>query len=767
MMSSTMTRLPVLLLSPLALLGCEVQQTPVLQALPAVQGQAGVVAPRINGAIGATTALGTPIVTYGTVRPSAAAIAEATQPGASNEPGDISLDFVDTDIREIVAQTLGTILRVNYTIDPTVRGTATLRTVNPIPRSRVLASLQAVLAQNGATILESGGLYRVAPAAIAAAAPGIAVAGVAGSAVIPLRYASADDLAKVLQPYAGATGRISPDPGRNALLISGDPGTREALLNLVHAFDIDALAGQSYALFPVSSGTARDFGTAMTEAMRSGQGAALAGIVRVVPMERINAVLLVSAQPRYIDDARRIYGLVERSRRQTVRGWSVFYLQNSKSNDVAYVLQQAFTPNHVTATPSARAVGATARRSAGTNSFNSGGGGGGSGSSLGSGSGSLRSAGSSLSGQDSTQSQPAPGQNPANPLLGGLDPAGGTGGGPGQGGGQGGQGDADLNTIRIIPNAENNAILVYATPAEHDTIEAMLHKIDILPLQVRIDAVIAEVTLNDSLSYGTQFFFKGGGINGALNFNTASGAAASALATSFPGFVLTGGTNETYALSALQNVTTVKVLSSPQLMVLDNESARLQVGNLVPYLTTSSQSTLTTNSAIINSIDYRETGVIMEVTPRVNSGGLVTLDIAQEVSDVDTTATASSQIASPTFLERNVRSRVVVQDGQTIGLAGLIRDNASRGNSGIPWLKDVPLLGFLAGQQTNSRGRTELLVLVTPHVVHDQRDARALTEDLRDQLINAATIPGELQRLPQSGSPDPQRRVRGSVGLER
>jgi general secretion pathway protein D len=151
----------------------------------------------------------------------------------------------------------------------------------------------------------------------------------------------------------------------------------------------------------------------------------------------------------------------------------------------------------------------------------------------------------------------------------------------------------------------------------------------------------------------------------------------------------------------------------------------------------------------------------------VNSGGLVTLDIAQEVSDVDPTASANSQIASPTFLERNVRSRVVVQDGQTIGLAGLIRDNSNRGNSGIPWLKDVPILGLLAGQQGNTRGRTELLVLVTPHVVHDQRDARALTEDLRDQLINAAAIPGELQRLPQSGSPDPQRRVRRSAGLDR
>ncbi len=762
-------RYTLALLPPLALLGCETQQPPVLASLPPVSGEAGQAAPRVSGPIGKADTGGTALVTYGTVRPSAAARAEAAG-SAGPEAGDVSLDFVDTDLREIVAQVLGTVLKVNYTIDPAVRGTATLRTVNPVPRSRVLAALQAVLAQNNATVFESGGLYRVAPAANAAASPGAGGPGIAGSAVVPLRYASADDLAKVLQPYAGATGRVSPDTGRNALLISGDPTTREALLNLVHAFDIDVLAGQSYALFPVGSGSAKDFGTALSDALRSGQGGALAGVVRVVPMERINAVLLVSAQSRYIDDARRVYSLVERARRQTVRGWSVFYLQNSKSNDVAYVLQQAFTPNRVTATPSARAAGTQARRNGNTtNSFNSGGSGlgsvgGRSGSSGGSGSSGLGGGGLGGGGLGDAGSQPAPGQNPANPLLGGLDstpsPAGSSGAAAG--------GDTDLNTIRIIPNAENNAILLYATPAEHDTIEAMLHKIDILPLQVRIDAVIAEVSLNDNLNYGTQFFFKGGGINGALNLNSmATLATQGALASAFPGFVLNGGTNETYALSALQNVTTVKVLSSPQLMVLDNEAARLQVGNLVPYLTSSSQSQLTNNANIVNSIDYRETGVIMEVTPRVNSGGLVTLDISQEVSDVDNSATASSPIPSPTFLQRNVKSRVVVQDGQTIGLAGLIRDNSSRGNSGIPWLKDVPVLGFLAGQQTNSRNRTELLVLITPHVVHDQRDARALTEDLRDQLINAAAVPSELGRLGPSGSVDPQRRVRRGIGLER
>jgi general secretion pathway protein D len=187
--------------------------------------------------------------------------------------------------------------------------------------------------------------------------------------------------------------------------------------------------------------------------------------------------------------------------------------------------------------------------------------------------------------------------------------------------------------------------------------------------------------------------------------------------------------------------------------VLDNQMARLQVGDNVPYLTQSAQSTITNTADIINSVSYQETGVILQVVPKVNSGGLVTLDISQEVSDV--AKTASSGIDSPTFSERKVRSHVVVQDGQTIGLAGLISDNVSRSNAGIPYLKDIPILGSLFGTQDNTRQRTELLILITPHVLQDQRDARSLTQDMREKLRNAGLVPQEVQSLPPSGSANP------------
>jgi len=226
-------------------------------------------------------------------------------------------------------------------------------------------------------------------------------------------------------------------------------------------------------------------------------------------------------------------------------------------------------------------------------------------------------------------------------------------------------------------------------------------------------------------------------------------------------------------LTALQGITTVKTLSSPELLVLDNETAQLQVGNLVPYL--SAQTSVPTSSLLgggletSNSVNYFNTGVITQITPRVNSGGLVTLDITQQVSGVaansGSTATSGSSINSPTFTQRAVQTRVVVQDSQTVGLAGLIQDNVSRGNTGIPFLKDIPIISLLTSTQTNTRSRTELLVLLTPHVLHDQRDARALTEDLREQLPRAAYVPEELQRLPRGGSDDPEQRPRSRIPL--
>jgi general secretion pathway protein D len=683
-------------------------------------------------------------------------------PGARGQAGDVTLNFVDTDIREIARTILGTTLKLNYTIDPNVHGTGSIDTGTPLPRSALLPTLETLLNANGATLVERNGVYAVVP--IAAGNTSNAVSGAnaigAGTQVVALRYAAAKDLAKVLEPYVAEGGKITPDPGRNALLVSGDAAVRQTLVSLIRAFDIDILAGQSYALFPAGDSDPSKLAGELEKVFQAQGEGPLGGLVRVLPMERVNAVLVVSSQPRYIDGARRFVGLMNRVEDATARAWHVYYVQNGQSADLELLLQRAFTPRNVS--PTAAPPGTTAPGAA---QLTIGGGAGPGGNVMGfGGQGSTSGLGGAAGGAGVTTGAPgAPGAAGAAGGLGAGIPqpqAAAAEGAPpateplstetGAGGGA-----PPENRMRIIANRRNNALLIYATPSEYAVIEGMLRKIDIIPLQVLIEATIAQVTLNDTLQYGTQFFFKADHVANTLGTPPVTGFP-SLTGLTFPStspfYILSKSPN--FALAALAAVTKVKVLSAPQVMVLDNEPARIQVGQQVPVLTGQAVSTITTTAPVVNSVDYHSTGVIMQVTPRVNSGGLVALDIAQEVSDVAAQAT-NTVVGSPTFDDQVFRTRVVVQDGQTIGMAGLIRDNVSNGNSGIPFLKDIPILGTLVSTQNNSRMRTELLVLITPHVVHDQRDARALTEDLRGQLLGASLVPQQVQRKGSPGLANP------------
>lgn len=727
----------VLLFLSVALAACQNQAAVAPDARPPgpppPPAEAGTVQPRISGPVANRASSSRPLVSYGAEHEVRSGRVGTTRSGSTS--GDYTLNFVDADIREIAAAILGDMLQINYAIDPSVRGTATVKTPRPLPRDELLPALRTLLNQNGLTLLVQDGLYRVAPAAAATASPTLG----GDTEIIALRYASAKELADVLQPFLTEGGKVSADPAHNALILSGDTNARSALRDLIRSFDIDLLANQSYAIFPVVNGSPDQAANELRQALGGDEETPAERLVRVIPMQRANAILVVSNQPRYVENARRLFRMTEQARGATARTWHVYYVQNGQSSDLEYVLQRAFTPGHVTSTRGGLAPAGTTAPGFDQMTMNS------------------RTRTGTGTGIGRGGNEPIA-DGSAEPSAGTIDGQGGLGDGFGAapeagppealselGGGE----DAEADGIRIIANRTNNALLIYATPDEYSTIEAMLRKIDILPLQVRIDATIAEVTLNDTLRYGTQFFFKSGGLQGFLS-NTDLGTAAG----EFPGFVLTRGVGSVrFAISALQNVTNVRVLSSPQVMVLDNQPARLQVGDLVPYLTQSAISTDTSDAPIVNNIDYRETGVILQVVPRVNSGGLVSLDIAQEVSDVR--ETTSSTINSPTFLERKVRSRVVIQDGDTIGLAGLIRDNDSVGNSGLPWLKNIPVLGAVFGTQNNVRVRTELLVLITPHVVHDQRDARALTADLRENLSGASAVPAALPAKPTSGANDP------------
>jgi general secretion pathway protein D len=304
---------------------------------------------------------------------------------------------------------------------------------------------------------------------------------------------------------------------------------------------------------------------------------------------------------------------------------------------------------------------------------------------------------------------------------------------------------AEGREIRIIANDATNALIILATAADYRMIEAALKKLDIVPLQVLIEATIAEVTLTDELKYGLQWFFKTGNLSFNLTEGTESGVAQSFASSTIPSAFsfLFSTTNIQAAINALEKVTDVNVISSPQLMVLDNQTATLQVGDQVPFATQSAvnldnidpndpnTSTITTSNQLI------DTGIILKVTPRVNKGGLVIMEIEQEVSDA--IGTTSSGIDSPTIQQRKITSTIAIQSGETVALGGLIKDKKDNSKSGLPVLSQVPVLGALFGTTSNTDTRTELLILITPRVVRNLHEARAVTDELRKRL--RAVIP--------------------------
>ena len=290
---------------------------------------------------------------------------------------------------------------------------------------------------------------------------------------------------------------------------------------------------------------------------------------------------------------------------------------------------------------------------------------------------------------------------------------------------------------RITADDRNNVLLVFANAAEMRSLQSALDKLDVPALQVLIEAVVAEVVLTDDLRYGVQWFFEEGDFSFTLsNQNTG------AVANLFPGFsTLLSGSDIRATLSALENITEVRVVSSPRMMVVNNQTARLQVGDQVPIATQSAVERTDATSPIVNTIQFRDTGVILEVTPRVNQSGVVQLDIVQEISDV--TATTTSDIDSPTIQQRKFSSSVSVSDGETIALGGLIRDRAEEGSSGVPVLSQIPVLGSLFGTDTRNQRRTEILVMITPRVVQSLDEIREVTNALRQELLRGALGPAQ------------------------
>jgi general secretion pathway protein D len=662
--------------------------------------------------------------------------------GADASGDGYDLNFENAPVTTVAKVILGDILGVGYTIDPRVQGTITLASGRPVAKSDVLFVLENALRMSNVALVRDRGGYRLIPAADATGSGFVDAANSTdpgyGISVVPLRYVSAQAMLKLLDGFGIKPNAVRVDNARNLMVVQGTGPERQAAVETILSFDGDWMRGQSVGMFPVHNATPEPIIAELEKIMDSGEAGLTQNMIKFQPIARLNAILVVSRKPDYLKTVATWIKRLDESDTAGVN-LKVYRLRYGSAKQIAGLLNEILVGRGAGGLDTAQSQvapggGISVASSGGPLAAlsaqppSAAGGAGGTGAGLGSG---------------------APRQTATGGAAGGAaGGAGTTGGATGSAAAGGAFGanpsEAVLPNIRITPDVANNSILVYANMDTQHIVEQTLRQIDRAPMQVAIDATVAEVTLNDQLSYGVQYFLGGLGSHflGSSSFGNAIGggsvgisSAAPPIANTYPGLNVSLGppTMPNIVLNALHSVTDVRVLSNPSLVVLDNQPAVLQVGDQVP-ISTGTATVLTANNTVVSTIDYRNTGVILRVVPRISADGNVIIDVEQETSSVAPSAAGSAQNLTPTISDRSVKSTISVASGQTVLLAGLISDEVDRTRSGVPVLDKLPGIGDLFSQQSGTKARTELIIFIRPTVIRDPVDARMVAEELRAKL---------------------------------
>ena len=636
-------------------------------------------------------------------------------------PGDITLNFEDSSLREFVKVILEDTLGENYLIDPKVDGVVTLHTTRAVSKEAALSILESVLELNGAVLVQDRGMYKIVPVADAegeVSSPKVGrqsqstrMSGY-GVQIVPLEHVSASEIEKIITPFipVGTTLRI--DATRNLLILSGPRYRLDHLLETIKVFDVDWLKGMSFGMFPLHYADATILVGEIEKVIGAEGQTPFAGIVRLVPIERLNAILVITHQPKHMTAVRRLIEQFDWGTEASPgRRLYVYHVKYGNAENISGVLQELFAQVQETGQTSA-ADGIQELppgMAGGNNAFRT-------------------------AKQVSKPPPPvgAPGAGGDYPEPTAAAPATAPGGAKAATATVAGE---SQDPVTIMPDLDNNAILIMATPADYRMIEAAIRKLDIQPRQVLINAIISEVTLNDELDYGVGWFLSGD--NFELGFNTPLPGGAAEAGAGLALAIFNNNDETRMFFDLLASKSNVKFISAPQVMVHDNQTATIRVGDQIPVTTRSSQSTLDPDAPIVTEVQFRDTGTLLTVTPRINAGGQVTMEISQEVS-LPGTEPAVGGGGNVSIAQRTIDSTVTIHDGQTVVLGGLIRETRTESRSGIPLLMDIPWIGPLFSTTAEDVGRTELIVTVNPQVVENQRDAEAITEELRQRMRSAS-----------------------------
>ncbi|WP_374604272.1 type II secretion system secretin GspD [Arenimonas sp.] len=641
-------------------------------------------------------------------------------PPSLDMPGEATFNFEGEPVHAVVKVILGDLLQQNYVIAPGVQGQVTLATPRPVNAAQALGLLEMVLGWNNARLVWLDGRYNVLPTEQAIAGNLSPRTGGAGNArgyevrAVPLQFISANEMKKVLEPYARPNAVVSTDPARNLIVLAGTRAELQNYLRTVEIFDVDWLSGMSVGVFPLLSAQADDVVTELEAIFGAEGNTPVSGMFRFMPLQGQNAVLVITPQPRYLTEARTWIERLDAGGGEGARlyTYEVLYM---KATDLAEQLSQVFGGSY-SASQGGNAGGPP----------------------------------SLMPGLEPVQvrsiNTPAPdaadpgARNKANERLAQQGQAGGR-----ARAGTGGDGIAvgSSDDVSVSAVEESNALLVRATPAQWESIRRTIERLDTMPLQVHIEAQVVEVELQGKLSYGVNWFFENavpedfgnaqgrsiwGDIAGSIG---PQGDAGTGLAWTFL------GRNAAAVVTALDSVSDVRVLSTPSVVVRNNAEAKLDVGTKIPVNSTSFNPIVGDNpgtgTGTYTQVQYLDTGVILTVTPRISRDGTVFMEIDQEVSSPGA-ARPEDPTGNVPINKRSLITEAAIQSGETVMLAGLITDNNSKGSSGVPGLSRLPVIGGLFGTRSQNSTRTEVIILVTPRVIRDPNEARRLTDEYGERF---------------------------------
>jgi general secretion pathway protein D len=677
-------------------------------------------------------------------------------PGPPTVYGGLALNNASlTEVIDLLAQKL----KINYILDPRVKGGVILNTYGDTKDIDTRSLLETILRINGFGMVKQGELYRIVPLTDISHLP-IPPETKTDPNTIPeddrtmlnlvfLKYVTADELAKVLEPFQGENARIYVYAPANLLFMLDSQRSMRRLMQLVAMFDSDQLANQRVRVFTVKNGRPTDLAKELENISKAIALSDKASPIKFLPIDRVNIIIAVAPNPGAFKEVEEWLSKLDVPIKVAAGGIKdyVYRVRYGDATSMACSIQALYgqlsglanayggSQNAILACMGPQMGSGTSIAGMGGNS---GGGFGGAGFGGGAyGAGAYGAYGGGAYG----------GMNGAYGSNQGAYPAGGSpfagpGGAvaPNAAGAAAGTGAGDLTGSylgnapvgfsrgpRVIANPMNNTLLIQATTQEYEGMQQLIRELDVPPRQVLIEAKIYSIDLNHAFSSSIQATLQ------QLTGSTSHSFLGSLVGetTNLQAATLVGKSRELLGVVQLQeSENRAKVLSAPSVIATDSIPATVNVGTTVPTL----QGTITSaiGGAVSNAVSNTSTGITLAITARVTPSGIVTMIINQNVSDP--VANSSSGIDSPSFATKSIQTQVTVQDGDTIAIGGMIQESTTYATSGIPVLNRLPVVGALFGSRSYSKDRTELIIFLTPHVIFDSNQLLDATDELKDQI---------------------------------